>query len=107
MCETVRSTILDIAQLVMPAGMHAVVGDNHTYVRLIFMSMYNQSWLPLTCCNCCDGFLQVEQEADFDEGLETIDLEAEGASKPATDDIKQQYVNLYVRHLLELHSASI
>lgn len=44
---------------------------------------------------------QVEQEADFDEGLETIDLEAEGASKPVTDANKQQYVNLYVRHLLE------
>lgn len=86
-----------------------LVGDVrlHQHLLLIFMSMYNQSWLPLTCCNCCDGFLQVEQEADFDEGLETIDLEAEGASKPATDDIKQQYVNLYVRHLLELHSASI
>lgn len=45
--------------------------------------------------------LQVEQEADFGEGLVTIDLEAEGANKPVTDDNKQQYVNLYVDHLLE------
>ena len=45
--------------------------------------------------------LQVEQEADFGEGLETLDLEAEGASKPVTDDNKQHYVDLYVRHLLE------
>lgn len=45
--------------------------------------------------------LQVEQEADFGEGLETIDLEAEGANMPVTDDNKQRYVDLYVRHLLE------
>lgn len=48
----------------------------------------------------CDS-LQVEQEADFGQGLETLDLEAEGASKPVTDDNKQHYVDLYVRHLLE------
>ena len=46
-------------------------------------------------------WLQVEQEADFGEGLETVDLEAEGADTPVTDDNKQRYVNLYVRHLLE------
>ena len=41
-------------------------------------------------------WLQVEQEADFGEGLET-----EGADTPVTDDNKQRYVDLYVRHLLE------
>ena len=45
--------------------------------------------------------LQVEQEADFGEGLESVDLEAEGANTPVTDDNKQRYVKLYVRHLLE------
>lgn len=44
---------------------------------------------------------QVEQEADFGEGLETVDLEAGGASTAVTDDNKQHYVDLYVRHLLE------
>ncbi|KAL3161776.1 hypothetical protein ABBQ38_008870 [Trebouxia sp. C0009 RCD-2024] len=44
---------------------------------------------------------QVEQEADFGEGLETLDLEADGANKAVTDDNKQHYVDLYVRHLLE------
>lgn len=43
----------------------------------------------------------MEQEADFGEGLETLDLEADGANKAVTDDNKQHYVDLYVRHLLE------
>lgn len=43
----------------------------------------------------------MEQETDFGEGLETLDLEADGASKAVTDDNKQHYVDLYVRHLLE------
>ena len=43
----------------------------------------------------------MEQEADFGEGFETIDLEAGGASIAVTDDNKQHYVDLYVRHLLE------
>ena len=46
-------------------------------------------------------FLQVEQEADFGEGLETVDLEAEGANTPVTDDNKHRYVDQYVRHLLD------
>ena len=45
--------------------------------------------------------LQMEQEDDFGEGMVVIDLEAEGANKPVTDDNKQQYVSLYVKHLLE------
>lgn len=44
---------------------------------------------------------QVEQEADFGEGLETVDLEAEGANTPVTDDNKHRYVDQYVRHLLD------
>lgn len=45
--------------------------------------------------------MQVEQEGDYGEGVRTIDLQLEGANKAVTDENKQQYVDLYVQHLLD------
>lgn len=45
--------------------------------------------------------IQAEQEGDFGEGMQTVDLLPEGATCPVTDDNKQLYVDLYMQHLLD------
>ena len=46
------------------------------------------------------GVLQVEQEADFGEGTELVDLQSGGAEVAVDVDNRRQYVDLYHRHLL-------
>ena len=48
----------------------------------------------------CGSVLQVEQEADFGEGTELVDLQAGGAEVAVNIDNRQQYVDLYHKHLL-------
>lgn len=45
-------------------------------------------------------WLQVEREGDFGEGTVAVDLLEDGASIAVTQANKQQYVDLYVEHLL-------
>lgn len=43
---------------------------------------------------------QVEHEGDFGEGTVAVDLVADGGEVAVTQANKQQYVDLYVEHLL-------
>lgn len=48
----------------------------------------------------CGDELQVEQEADFGEGTELVDLQPGGADVAVDTDNRRQYVDLYHKHLL-------
>ena len=56
--------------------------------------------LVVACRAASSVWLQVEREGDFGEGTVAMDLLENGGSVAVTQANKQQYVDLYVEHLL-------